>query len=131
MAGRSPVVRLPAFYEAIRDEFMNQNGVHIMYPLGRDFPIVYPSNFPAYQDFMVRWFGYIVDIYSLIELGMLSGSGYVLMKFEKDSKITAVVKDNKGNIAYPRGGTYYYNGDYFSFATRTRYNSDIDKDTID
>ncbi|XP_049268953.1 uncharacterized protein K02A2.6-like [Rhipicephalus sanguineus] len=32
MAGRSPVVRLPAFYEEMRDQFMDQNGVHIMYP---------------------------------------------------------------------------------------------------
>lgn len=110
---------------------MDQNGIHIMYPLGRDYPISYPAYFPAYQDFMVRWFGYIVDISSLMEIGMFAGNGHVLMKFEKDSRITAVVQDNKGNIAYPRGGTSYSNGDYFSFAARTRYNGGLDKDTIE
>ncbi|KAL3224144.1 hypothetical protein MRX96_026726 [Rhipicephalus microplus] len=131
MAGKSPVVRLPAFFEELRDHFMDQNGIHIMYPLGRDYPISYPAYFPAYQDFMVRWFGYIVDISSLMEIGMFAGNGHVLMKFEKDSRITAVVQDNKGNIAYPRGGTSYSNGDYFSFAARTRYNGGLDKDTIE
>lgn len=131
MAARTPHQRLAPYYEELRDQVMDRNGVHIFYPLGRDFEVAYPAKFPGYHEFVTRWFGYVVDSSSAIEWGLLSGNGYAFLKFAQNNTVTAVVKDSKGNIYYPGGTSRYYTGDHFTFAVRSRYHSGLDKNTLE
>ncbi|XP_065309613.1 uncharacterized protein [Dermacentor albipictus] len=130
MAARTPHQRLTPFYEEMRERTMDRDGVHIVYPLGRDFGIAYPGYFEGYQNFTARWFGYIV-YKSKIEWGLLSGGGYAVLKFSDEDTVTAVVQDNDGNKYFPTGTSKYYPGDPFSFGVRSKYNRRLDRSTLE
>ncbi|XP_075527044.1 uncharacterized protein LOC142559314 [Dermacentor variabilis] len=116
----SPHTPLKPHHYALRHKIMNNNGIHIIYPLGRDFSIEFPGRFDAYEGLTVRVFGYTLDADPTYEHAISNGGAYCTMKFYK-LKPLAVLQGTSG-ISYTdddvKNDQVYGSGTFFSFAIR-------------
>ncbi|KAL1430191.1 hypothetical protein MTO96_015307 [Rhipicephalus appendiculatus] len=99
---------------------MNENGIHVIYPMGRDKGITYPGTFNMYKGFALRVIGYVNNPYITYEHAVGQANAYALMKFNNGHGHSAA-RPISGNVADKDGSRAYYYGDYYSFAIRGEY----------
>ncbi|XP_070390872.1 uncharacterized protein [Dermacentor albipictus] len=111
----SPHTPLKPHHYELRHKIMNNNGIHIIYPLGRDFAIGFPGNFDAYEGLTVRVFGYTRDAGPLYEHAIARGSDYCLIKF---SKLKPIAYINAWSYDSKKNDHVYGPGTFYTFAIR-------------
>ncbi|XP_065310147.1 uncharacterized protein [Dermacentor albipictus] len=135
----SPHTPLRPHHYELRHKIMNNNGIHIIYPLGRDFAIHFPGKFDAYEGLTVRVFGYTRDAGPTYEHAIGNESGaYSLMKFY-DLKPLAVVHSMGGGSDSKPKEEVYGSGTFYTFAiraikdkkSRESFEAIVDKEALD
>ncbi|XP_070390868.1 uncharacterized protein [Dermacentor albipictus] len=113
----SPHTPLKPHHYELRHKIMKNNGIHIIYPLGRDFAIKFPENFDAYEGLTVRVFGYIRDADPTYEhgIGGIDESKECKLKFS-ELKPLAVINGKGFNSK--ENDHVYGSGAFYSFAIR-------------
>nr|XP_054926675.1 uncharacterized protein LOC129384965 isoform X2 [Dermacentor andersoni] len=113
----SPHTPLRPHHYEMRQKIMNRNGIHIIYPFGRDFAIQFPGKFDAYQGLTVRVFGYTRDAGPTYEHAIGNGVAYALMKFVQ-LKPAAVLRGPSGFPYGTEKKEFYGPGTFYTFAIR-------------
>lgn len=104
---------------------MNENGIHVIYPMGRDKSINHPGGFDMYEGFTLRVIGYVINPRATYEHAIGKGHAYALMKIDQSSgqALSYAHPASKDSGISQREGRYYSYGDYYSFAVRGAYDS--------
>ncbi|XP_077520334.1 uncharacterized protein LOC144130231 isoform X2 [Amblyomma americanum] len=105
---------LPAYLLDLRENTLNKNGIHTIYPQGQTDSLSY-GYFNAFSGFTLRSFSYVV--HSGMDWSVYSGTGYVIMKFYNDNPF-AVLKGNSGVEFTNKVNEWLYAGLQYSFAIR-------------
>ncbi|XP_070390876.1 uncharacterized protein [Dermacentor albipictus] len=111
----SPRIPLKPHHYKLRHKIVNNNGIHIIYPLGRDFQIKFPGKFDAYEGLTVRVFGYTRDAGPTYEHAIGRGRAHCLIKFS-ELKPIAYIKNK--TYRSKKNNHVYGPGTFFTFAIR-------------
>lgn len=117
-----PQKPLPLAYADLLHRVINRNGIHIVYPLGRQYGVSLPGTINMFDGFTVRVIGYTIDPGPVYEIA-IGGSdrvAYALMKWY-EYKPLALLKPSSGASFSKEGNQPYYYSDYYSFAVRARH----------
>lgn len=119
----SPHNPLPPHIYELRHNVINNNGIHIIYPLGRDYSISFKGTIDAYEGFTIRVIAYTIDAGPTYEHAIAgSGGAYALIKFY-NHKPLAVMQPRSGNSYSQEKNDWHGYGRFFSFAIRARGDS--------
>ncbi|KAL3184027.1 hypothetical protein MRX96_006339 [Rhipicephalus microplus] len=120
----SPLKALPVEYADLRRRVMNENGIHIIYPLGRDYGLSLDGSMDMFEGLTIRVIGYTYYPGSNYEIaiGGRDRVAYALMKWSGNYPY-ALLKPSSGRAYYETGSEAHYYGDAYSFAIRARYDN--------
>ncbi|XP_050033885.2 uncharacterized protein [Dermacentor andersoni] len=112
----SPHTPLKPHHYELRHKIMNLNGIHTIYPLGRDFANTFTGTFDAYEGLTVRVFGYTRDAGLPYEIAIGNGRAFCLMKFSQLKPLGATDGENKWSS--DKNNHVYGPGTFYTFALR-------------
>lgn len=119
----SPQDPLPPHVYELRHKIINNNGIHIIYPLGRDFAITFKDYIDVYEGFTIRIIAYTLDSGPTYEHAIGGQQGaYALVKFYYNKPL-AVMQPRSGNSYSQERNDYHGYGRFFTFAIRARDDS--------